>query len=362
MLMSDYKSIQQDIEKIIKDGVQAPSGENCQPWRFKIHNAKVSLYNIPEADLSLYNSKQKGSYMAHGALIENMIISAEKHGYAMEITLFPHDHDEILVADIIFSKKEKANQEPLYDVIYKRCTNRKDYTGETLTHEQKKKLQDSVERLGFSTLSIVDDSKHMQSLGVALATNERVLFENKKLHNFFYDHILWNKKDEDKAGGFYIDTLEFLPHQLKGVKLFKNWIVLRMLNKALKVSKMISKENGEKYTKSGTFGALIMKGTTHKDYVNLGRSLQRLWLTATLLDIAMHPCNGTIYLMGHINDHSTGDFSGEHVAMLQKSYSDIVAAFDAGESHIGFIFRMGKAPEPTAIAKRVAPRIEYNTT
>lgn len=347
------------IEKIIVDGVQAPSGENCQPWKFKVHGETLSIFNLPEADLSLYNSKQKGSYMAHGALMENIVVSAKEYGYEVDIIVFPHNGNHEHVADILFKKHKETPKDPLYEVVYSRCTNRKDFTGETLTVVEKKALHDAADSLGYNSFSIVDDKHHMERLGVALATNERVLFENKKLHDFFYDHILWNKKDEDKAGGFYIDTLEFLPHQLRGVKLFKNWIVLTLLNRILKVSKMISKENGEKYAASGSYGALRMKGTTNKDYVNLGRTLQRVWLTATASGIAMHPCNGTIYLRGHIEDNGTGDFSGEHVDLIQKSYIDIVKIFQAEDSHIGFIFRMGKASEPTAVAKRVKPIVEY---
>lgn len=352
-------TLQQDIANIIKDGTQAPSGENCQPWRFKVEDNKISIFNIPEADMSLYNSKQKGSYMAHGALLENMLISGEKYGYTLAITLFPNNNDKDHVSDVALTKTTHHHESPLYDTIYKRCTNRKDFTGEKLTDQEKKDLTASVKDLGFNTFTIVDDASHVKTLGVALATNEKVLFENKKLHNFFYDHILWDKKDEDKAGGFYIDTLEFLPHQLKGVKLFKHWSVLKVLNKVLKVSTMISKENGEKYAASGTFGALSMKGTTHVDYVNLGRSFQRLWLTATLHDIAMHPCNGTIYLMGYIKDNGTGDFIGEHIAILEESYKDIVEVFHQPEAQIGFIFRMGKADPPTAVAKRSQAIVDY---
>ena len=352
-------TLQQDIAKIIQDGVQAPSGENCQPWKFIVQGNKISIFNIPEADMSLYNSQQKGSYIAHGALLENMLISGKKYGYTLDITLFPNKDEESHVSDVVIIKSTHPHESSLYEAIYKRCTNRKDFTGEKLTEIEKKELIDSAEDLGFTTFTIIDDEAHMQTLGAALATNERVLFENKKLHNFFYDHILWNKKDEDKAGGFYIDTLEFLPHQLRGVKLFKNWFVLTLLNRVLKVSKMISKENGDKYAASGTFGAMSMKGTTHADYVNLGRSLERLWLTATAHGIAMHPCNGTIYLMGHIKDNGTSDFTGEHLTIIEKSYNDIVKTFSATDAHIGFIFRMGKADSPTARAKRITPVVDY---
>ncbi|MCF7898425.1 MAG: nitroreductase, partial [Candidatus Pacebacteria bacterium] len=76
-----------DIEKIINDGVLAPSGENCQPWKFELNGNRLSIFNIPEADMSLYNLKQRGSYIAHGALIENIIISSGAYGYTTPVSL-----------------------------------------------------------------------------------------------------------------------------------------------------------------------------------------------------------------------------------------------------------------------------------
>jgi nitroreductase len=347
-----------DIEKIIHSAVHAPSGENCQPWIFKVRKNKVSLFNVEDADKSLYNSLQKGSYVSHGAVLENIMISAEKYGLTTTILLFPHKEDESHVADVLF-EEGSVTTDNLDEYIATRCTNRKDFSGEKLSEIEKKKLIDSVTRMECSTFKIVQDDLVLPSLGKDLALNEKILFENKYIHDFFYEHIIWDKKDEEKAGGFYIDTLEFLPHQLKAVKIFKNWLILSMANKIAGISSMIAKENGEKYAKSGNFGALIMKGHSREDYVNMGRSMQRIWLTATSLGIAMHPCNGTIYFMEQIEDSKGSEFSQLHHSLIKESYKNILSIFGVEKEKIGFIFRMGKADKPTARAKRLKPVILY---
>jgi nitroreductase len=345
---------------ILEDGVKAPSGENCQPWKFRVKENKVSVFNVPEADMSLYNTKQRGSYMAHGALLENISLSARHHGYVASIALFPNPHDETHVADIVFEQGDGVTS-LLYDVIHTRCTNRKDFKKETLSDNEKSELVKAVESLSYNTFTIIDNEAHMQALGKALAVHEKVLFENKKMHDFFYDHILWDKADEEKAGGFYIDTLEFLPHQLKAVKLFKNWFLLTCFNALLKVSMMISKENGEKYAFGGAFGVIMMKkGGTSLEYVHMGMTMQRLWLTATKLGIAMHPCNGTLYLMSTIEEYGDKEFAHKHNNIIREAYNVILNTVAPGEKRIGFIFRMGKADSPTAVAKRLPPVIEYS--
>lgn len=347
-----------DVEKIIADGVYAPSGENCQPWRFEVSGNKVSIFNVPEADLSLYNSKQKGSYIAHGALIENMDISAQYHGYSLDISFFPQPADDTHIADMFFEKGQMKDAS-LYNVITKRCTNRKNFTGEKLSAEQKKSLKDAVETSSDAKLILVDEDVKVKALGLALGLHEQVLFENKSLHDFFYEHVLWNDKDEYKSGGFYFKTLEFLPHQLGPVKLFKKWPLLSLLNPILKISKMIGKENGEKYGKSGTIGVITMTSSDKKDYVQVGRSIQKMWLTAEQNSLALHPCNGISYLIEYIHDNNSDVFSKSDTSILKHAHSELVHSFGSGIAKHFFTFRIGKADDPTARAKRLPPKVVY---
>jgi nitroreductase len=345
-----------DIEKIITDGTFAPSGENCQPWKFVVEENKVSIFNIPEADKSLYNSKQKGTYVSHGALIENIVISASKHGYSTDVQIFPLKNEPDLVSVISFNKTTPKN-EALYPYIEKRCTNRKDYTGQKLSEDQKRELMASVRETGFGELKLIDNETSLNTLGKALAVNEQIIFENKHLHDFFYNHILWKEEDQNKAGGFYIKTLEFLPHQLKGVKLFKSWFILKILNKVVGVSKMIVKENAEKYAKSGTLGAVVVNGNTSKDFVNAGRAVQRVWLTVTKLGLSAHPCTGVLYFTEQIDDGGSSAFSAKHLEMIKHAYKDIISVFGTGGKTIPMLFRIGHANEPTARSMRMKPSI-----
>lgn len=347
-----------DLIAIITDGVKAPSGENCQPWKFKVNGSTVSIFNIPEADQSLYNTLQQGSYIAHGALIETIVISAKVHGYSTTVSIFPDEMDETHVADIVFEKSTPQTH-PLYDSIPKRCTNRKEYSGEKLTAQQKKELYEVTEG-DSARLMLLDDDSLLHKLGHALALNERILFENKKIHDFFYNHILWNKEDEAKAGGFYIDTLEFLPHQLGPVRLFKHWNVLAFLNTFLPISRKISEENALKYAKSGTFGALCITSTTKEEYVAVGRSIQKVWLAATRAGLAFHPCNGTIYFMDCIKNGGENPFSRTHNERIQAAYKELQDGFGSQSDHLAFVFRIGKADPPTSRSMRHAPQIEFS--
>ena len=59
------------IEQIIRELVNAPSGDNSQPWRFEMGDSEVRLFNLVGRDATLFNFKNRGDFLAHGALIEN---------------------------------------------------------------------------------------------------------------------------------------------------------------------------------------------------------------------------------------------------------------------------------------------------
>ncbi len=348
------------IRKILGEAIYAPSGENCQPWKFAADGSSIHIFNVPEADQSLYNFEQKGSYVAHGALIENIAIVALKYGYKTNVKLFPIKKEPNLVATLTLDRTN-PRESPLYSYVAKRCTNRKDYAHRKLSGDQKKQLIEIAREAGLGELKIIDDEESLNILGKALAVNEQIIFENKKLHNFFYEHILWKEEDQGKAGGFYVKTLEFLPHQLKGVKLFKNWIILKILNKIGKVSRMIAKENAEKYANSGALAVVVARGNTREDFANAGRTVERVWLKATELGLNVHPCTGTIYLMERIKGGDVNAFSPKHLETIKNAYSDIERNFGVEGETIPMLFRIGFADDPTARSLRMKPNILFSS-
>lgn len=343
-----------DLVTIITDGTYAPSGENCQPWRFQVKDNIVNIFNVPENDQSIYNYQQFGSFIAHGALLENMSISAGKNGYQMEVELFPDSNQPNLVATAVFTQRTIYEDAPLYPFIQERCTNRKKYSGKTLTTQLKSELATTSKKNG-GKIMFLDDREKMPILGKAAALNEEIIFENKSLHDFFYKHILWKKNEQD-ATGFYIKSLEFLPQQLPIVKLLKNWKILVLMNKFFKISKVIARDNAKKYASSGTFFALTLHENTEKGYVMLGREFQRLWLTATKEGLALQPCTGILFFNARIRSGDQSVFTKSHINEIREACSHIENAFGT-KDQIGMFGRIGYANPPSGRATRKPPVI-----
>ena len=343
-----------EILKILETAVNAPSGENTQPWRFKVNDDQVLVYNIPERDQSLYNTGQKGSYVAHGALLENIQILATSAGFDIKIVISPNQNDINLTAKIIFQKSYPKN-EPLAEWIPKRTTNRKPYDKKSLDTDQLNELKNISTEEG-EVIFITDPSK-VSLLAHACSTNERVMFANKSIHNFFFRHINWTKDEENKKRiGFYIKTLEAPPPAQILFKVLKRWWVMRVFN-VFGLSTLIAGGNAQTYASSSAMGIVLANKNTPEDMIAAGRIMQSIGLKATQMGISVQPLTGVIFFMQAILAGRTEEFSKKHIELIKKSYNQIRETFNAGDKTPAMLFRLGYDGEPTAHSMKLNPYV-----
>lgn len=346
----------EDIKKIIKAGTMAPSGDNVQPWRFVVNDNIIRLFNVPEKDDSLYNFKQNASMIANGAAIENMVIAAKEFGYEIKISLFPDTGNSNHVADLILHRGA-IEKDSLFESIEKRATNRKPYEDVSLTDEQRRAIFE-CQKLRAGEVSLAEGREKTKKLGKLLSTNEQVVLENKQLHNFLFSHIVWNEKEEkEKKSGLYIETLELSKPQKAMFKLVKNFSILTILNKLIKISKKVAVENAEIYAKSSAIIAISTDGNTHESYLNAGRLMQRVWLEATRLGLSMHPSTGVVLLAQRIRDGGAYELSEKHIEEIENAYAEIKNIFGIKNDTIKMILRLGNGGQPSARSSRQEPDI-----
>ncbi len=352
----------EDIKKIIEYGVTAPSGENCQPWRFIISKNKIKIFNLPEKDQSLYNFNQFGSYISHGALIENIIISAQEIGYSVDVAIFPDSQNINHVSTLILNKLEKEKKDELFPFINKRVSNRNPYENTLLNPEQENKLITAAQKINGIELKLISDQKKKDKLGKSLSLSDRLLFENKELHDFLFHHIIWNEKEsQEKKSGFYIKELALPPPIEKIFKLLRSWGKVKIFNK-FGFSKIAAKGNIKLYSKVGAIGVILSKGNTPEDYVSTGRAMQRVWLEATSLGLSIQAVTGIIFFIQRLMAGDKESFSEMHSAMIQRAFQEITEEFGVTNNNISMLFRIGYAKKKAYKSLRLPPVISFENS
>ena len=339
----------EDIKKIIEAGIAAPSGENCQPWRFRVKKDVIYLYNDISSDTSLYNDSQRGSLVAHGAAIENINIAARALGYEIATDLFPGEENDLIAK--LRLKKNASMNDPLYGSLFERKTNRKEYKAEPLSSRVRMSLVSSV---GDNNLimKLIDDRNNIKKLAEITSKHESLLFENKFLHDFFFDHIRWTGEENAvNPSGFFIDTLELAPHEKKGFSLLKIWFFSKLLG-LVGMPKKISEANAKKYEASGAIGVICSDTNDKNELVQAGRAFERLWITATRLGLNLQPLTGLLFLRQHVLSSKSSPLTENQKKIILNCYEDISKIYQVNNSHILLMFRIGYGEQPTAQASR----------
>lgn len=343
------------IKKILDTAVCAPSGDNLQPWQFGIDKDQLYIFNVPEKDQSLFNFRQLGSYVGHGALIENIVIGAPQSGLKTNVNLFPNDIED-LVATINFTANPSAKDE-LYEYISKRSTNRKPYKDQPLNSGEHSELLTPIRELGFGEIKLVEDKGKKFELAQILAINERMIMENKSVHDFLFQHIVWTQEEElEKRSGLYVKTLEISPSQEKGFKMAGNWVFVQFLNK-FGFSKKFASQNVNLYNSSAAIGAIVMPDNSNASFVLAGRAMQRLWLKATKLGLSIQPITAVLFLKQRVLGGATNELSSSQIDLIEKGYKRMSELFEISSKTICMVFRIGQADKPTANSSRLPPSI-----
>lgn len=344
------------IEEILKIAVNAPSGDNAQPWEFEVQNGKVSLFNVRGKDATLYNFRERGSYVAHGAVIENIFLLASKYSCAVDIKLFPDPKNHDLVASISFIES-KIEENRLHDFILKRITNRKPYAKKPLkTNDREDIVKISREFGDLLELKLVEDRATLKLLGKLISLNERLILENKYIHDFLFSIIRWSKEEERVRAGMYIKTFE-LPRLAQSMfRLFRNWSIVKKLN-MIKFYRFLQLQTSKLYESSSAIGIIVIDQDSDENFINVGRFLQRTWLKATSLDLSLQPVTAIAYLGQRIFAGDTKYLSPVQITLIQDAYKKISDVFEVKKGTIAMIFRIGYDGVPSAQSYKFPPKI-----
>ena len=340
-----------DIRTILEAAIQAPSGENAQPWSFKVSGTDIELYNLPDRDRSVYNWGQRASYVAHGALLENLTIAARAQGYSAQVNLFPEGLGSNLLARITLVQVG-ATTEPLYPFIEKRKTNRKPYKTTQITQAQRSEILSAQRTTDQAEIRLIEDREQIKTLARVGSSNEEVMLSNEGLHNFFFSHITWTQKEDDeKKIGFYIKTLELPPPAEMMFKLIKNWTVMKIFN-TFGFPKIVGKQNAAVNAQCAAIGGIFIDNINPESYVAAGRLLERIWLIITKLGLSLQPLAGLLFMHLSLSQGDTTRFTEENSRIIKEQYGKVREVFNAQNKIPVLMFRIGDGGEPSAQATR----------
>lgn len=342
--------LQSELTRILTAGNQAPSGENCQPWHFVVRGPTVEIHLLADRDQSAYSWGQRSSYMALGAAIENMVIAASAEHYRAPVRYFPDPENRFHAATVTFVSEPSREADPLAPFLAERVSNRKAYAKEPLSKDERAALTAAAGEGG--ELKLIEKREAVERLGRVGSTNEEIMLGNRDLHRFFFSHVNWTKQeDEEKKIGFYIKTLELPPPAQLMFRLVQYWPLMRAL-KSIGMHRVVAAQNAGLNASAAAMGALLIDGLEPVDFMEAGRAVERIWLTATSKGLSLQPLTGVLFFKLLIEHGEDPMFSPDERATILNAYDEAAAIVGAGDKRIAFLFRIGRGAAPSARAIR----------
>ena len=333
------------LDRMARAAALAPSGDNLQPWSFRADGDALLVRHDPTRDLSLFNVKYSASFIALGAVMENIAIAASDEGFLAKIEYFPNGPNGETVGRVLF--EPGGQPDALAAVLDRRCTNRRPYEKTAISPATFASL-DVTKRFSAINLSWVQDPIRLQSLGKIIARADRLIFENPRIHNHLFSTLRWSQAEVERTrDGLPIDSLELGKLGSLAFRGLKSWPLVRFLNR-FGFSKIAAGRSIELMRRCSAAGLITAPDTSPTSFLEAGRAFQRVWLQATQDNLALQPMTAIIFLQlrSRLADYS--GLSEDQITLVDELRDDLQRFFAVPSHSVpAMLFRIGFAPAPS---------------
>lgn len=300
-----------DFLKIIKYATKAPSGHNTQPWRFSLAENTISIKPNFEVALPVVDGDNRELYISLGCATENLLISAAHFGYQAHIVQC--DTAEIKVE---LTKDNQAVKDTLFPQTERRQSNRSVYSSKKIGNEQLEKLQSISPSENLKIYFAEIGSPLADTFTHYIAKGNEIQMSDKAFREELLSWMRFNGKQVKATG-------DGLSYKVFGNPALPDVIAKPIVRQFLKPD-MQNKGDRKKIASSSHLVLFTTKHNTVKEWIDLGRLLQRFCLTATELGIASAYCNQPCEVVSLANElQKTLPINGEYPTLLLRiGYAD----------------------------------------
>lgn len=340
-----------ELRTVAHYGVLAPSGGNCQPWRIVADGDRLVCIHEVSRSESFLDFEHRASYLAFGALVENMAIAASQMGLAAAIEAFPDPRDRTRVCEVRLSRDGSVRPDPLFSHLAERATNRRLGPRVPLPDDARSALHEAAVTRG-GRLDLLEDEGALGSVADLLARGDRLRFLSPVMHREMMSEIRWTPEEARKTrDGIDVGTLELGPADRAGMQITRSYRVMDLVGR-FGGGGALGKPTRKAVAAASAVGAVTSPGTAPEDAFPGGRALQRVWLTASAKGLAFQPLTAIVYLFIRLAAGGEGLTEAERTELtaLSQAYD---ALLPTPEGHsVMMLFRVSKAGPPSVRALR----------
>ena len=344
-----------DYTRLIEAAVLAPTPDNNQPWRFAVRDERLFLYLDPTRTLpSDVNSMF--DLVGLGAALENACIAAREAGYTPHVEVADCPAASLSdpnrpVASIAFAAG--GQPDPLYPYLGVRCTCRRLYSTKPLSVETLGRMTEAAQQSGVVRVDWVTDRSQISEMARLLAAADLIRFQYEPFHNEIFRQLRFTAEEAERTrDGLDLRTLELPPGVGWLLHKLKPWKRIRMVHR-LGLGRLLTMPSALAVKRSSVVGLLSVSRPSAELFLRGGMALERLWLTATGLDLALQPLGSLPIFLAHWHQLGGSRLAAPHVAEIKRISEKLRTLLPTlGGNVLQIMFRIGHSAPPTYRAFR----------
>lgn len=282
------------IHEVLQLATWAPSGDNEQPWRFHIDSATCATVHLANAgNAAIYDYRGRASWIALGVLLETAAVAATASGYRLHWEWLSACAGQAPRAGlrIELSPEEGIERDPLIAAIKTRSVQRRALSSKPLSASHRRILEAEAAKVaGFEIVWMGSFAERLR-MAQMLWQNARVRLTAPEAYATHCKAIEWRSRFSadripDQAIGLDAMTLMIMRWAMR------SWDRVDFMNRYGGGTLMPRLQlDWWPAMRCAAHFVLLSPGTPQSDtdYVNAGRSVQRLWLAAEQLGVRLQP-------------------------------------------------------------------------
>lgn len=326
---------------LVTAGVQAPSGDNAQPWRFQWRGSDMHVSIDPDRDRSFFNFRQRASLIALGGVVENIRAVAAR--YLLEVQPVPQDDPLAMTLRI---GPGGARFDPLAEAVWERETNRRLFEKTPLSDHARDAMTRAVADFPGARLHARTDPAGVRAMAEAAYWADRARVELRSAHEHFHRMTRADAASARSSGdGFSYRNLGANGAQALFLRATRPWTI-NVLANHFRINNLVAVHARALVRSAPCVGLVTMPGDGDAEFREGGRAVARLWLTLAYLGLDFQPVASVNLLLARLRSEGAGAFPPRAVDHLRRAEESFRTAFPEVEDKNGLIlsFRAGHAP------------------
>ncbi|MGI8867616.1 MAG: Rv1355c family protein [Mycobacteriales bacterium] len=324
----------------------APSGGNVQPWWFEDDPDEFRIALAADRT-SAMDVAFRGSYVAIGAALLNARVAAARHGVLGPAAIPAHDHG--YVATMRYATGSDDDLAGLYDAMLARSANRRPGDGRPLDRSVEPALRAAAEA-ETGRLHLITDRAVIEQCAELLGRSDRIRFLTPLLHGQMMSELRVPGVDS-LSTGLDVRTMELDEADLAKLEIARRADAMARLAE-WNAGSALGYPTRDRVRSSSALAVVTVAGASPADFVRGGSAVERLWITAETLGLAVQPVSPVFIFALDRSDAArmSGQFVDE-MEQLRNTFRSAAGLPD--DEYMALVLRLGHAPPPGFRSRRL---------